>query len=77
MQRWWRGLRESQRWANGLSLAAAATAAVALIVMVGPDESPMNPIALGEVSVEEVSFEGSVAVMPGSGATVVWLAEAS
>jgi hypothetical protein len=77
---WWRGLKESRRWVNGLGLAAAATAALALIVLApeSPNRAPpevVNPIALGEVSVEEVSFEGSVTVMQGGGATVVWLAE--
>lgn len=65
---------------GGLGLAAAAVAAVLLIVwgtsttVVRPEET-IDALA-GSVRVEEVSFEGSVAVLPQAGVTVVFLSEA-
>lgn len=71
---WWSG----QARTFGL-LAATATAAVALAVVVprGPAPQLGAASAPGTVRVDRVSFEGTVTVMEQGGMAVVWLSGAS
>lgn len=85
---WWSRVRALVRRTlsfdnSGLGLAAAAAAAMLLVVWVsipGPPSTSrptgVEPGPSGTVRVEEVSFEGSVAVIPQEGVTVVFLSEA-
>ena len=81
-RRFWRSVVRAVRRAvsledRGLGVAAAAAAAALLVVWVtssGP--APGRPVPLtGTVRVEEVTFQGSVAVMPEDGVTVVFLSD--
>ncbi len=56
---------------RGLGWVAAASAAVFLMVALGGRQEARAPV--GQVSVERISFEGSVTVMEQEGITVVWL----
>lgn len=58
---------------------AAAMAAVAMLTIVGVRQEELAPLersaGAGLVSLESVSFEGTVAVIPQDGLTVVWLSD--
>ena len=67
---------ERLRPAMGLGWATAAAAAVALVLAVGSlDDAAImeDGLAGGRVSVERISFEGDVTVLPDDGVTVIWL----
>lgn len=63
----------------GLAAAAAAVAVIAVLGIVprpGMDTRTLpGPASAGEVSIQSVSFEGTVMVMPSDGLTVVWLTD--
>jgi hypothetical protein len=63
---------------QGLSLAwaSAAAAAVLMVVAVGSMQGGgqlEEKLASGHVSVQRISFEGDVTVLPDDGVTVIWL----
>ncbi|MCA9554985.1 MAG: hypothetical protein KC933_33450, partial [Myxococcales bacterium] len=64
---------------HGLGWAAAAAAVVLLVVATGlppsPDPTLPSGALAGTVTVEQLSFEGNVTVMPDEGLTVVWLSD--
>ncbi len=72
-----RSLGEGLGWSVGW--AGAMAAALAIVTVNGiPGNDDTSQIAEnipGEVSVESVSFEGTVTVMPNNGVTVVWLSD--
>lgn len=76
LKRWLDKMRPEHGF--GFGWAAAAAAAVALVVMVGPLDTERAPkigpqLARGQVSVERISFDGDVTVLPEEGVTIIWL----
>lgn len=74
---WWSSFREKMMPRTMGFAAAAAAAALVFAVWPGPsaDVVPLAVAPEGTVSVERVSFEGTVTVMEEGGITVVWLAD--
>ena len=78
----WDAVHRALQPGHGLGWAAGAAAAVLLVVTVtglppgGGPAVPDAPLA-GAVTVEQLSFEGDVTVMPEQGLTVVWLSDVS
>jgi hypothetical protein len=59
--------------------AGAAAAVVLLVAGVGSMQSTgkLDELATGNVSVQQISFEGDVTVLPDDGVTVIWLDSAA
>lgn len=75
---WLQKLRPDRSFGFGLGWAGAAAAAIALVVMTGPFDAERAPqveeqLARGQVSVERISFDGDVSVLPEEGVTIIWL----
>ena len=67
---------ESFRPQFGLGWASAAAAAVLMVIAVGTMQDSgelTEKLASGQVSVQRISFEGDVTVLPDDGVTVIWL----
>lgn len=76
---WFRDLTTPARWAIG-GLATAGAALLVLFATATPPPSiPDGPqmAQIGEVSVDDVSFEGTITVMSDDGIAVIWLSDAS
>jgi hypothetical protein len=75
----WTWLHGALQPGHGLGWAAAAAAVVLLVVSTGlpPGSDPALPdgALAGTVTVEQLSFEGNVTVLPDEGLTVVWLSD--
>ena len=66
---------ENARPQFGLGWASAAAAAILMVVAVGSiqDTGQLEERPSGYVSVERISFEGDVTVLPDDGVTIIWL----
>lgn len=75
----WDWLHGALQPGHGLGWAAAAAAVVLLVVATGlppsPDPTLPSGALAGTVTVEQLSFEGNVTVLPDEGLTVVWLSD--